>query len=297
MPEIALPPFPLTLDGASMLHQMFRFDWSAWRRLDAAARERAISEAVALLGPMEKGSSEGHPSQSALFAQLGHKGDLMLVHFRDSMEQLAQVQRDLARSEFGSFLLPTHSYVSIVELGLYESSSKLYAQLGAEGVEPYSDVWETRVHETMSRQSAAMSARLFPAIPETKYLCFYPMDKRRGEQVNWYSTPMADRARMMQDHGLIGRRYAGTVKQIISGSIGLDDWEWGVDLFAENPGVFKQLIYEMRFDEASALYGLFGAFYIGVRLPVSELGSWLKVNQADSLGVWNELSPRSGPGQ
>jgi chlorite dismutase len=277
LPEIALPPFPLTLDGSSMLHQMFRFDWSAWRRLDAAGRERALAEAAALLTSMEKGSAEGHPSQSALFAQLGHKGDLMFVHFRDSLEQLAQVQRDLARTEFGGFLQPTHSYVSIVELGLYESSSKLYAQLASEGVEPYSEAWEKRVQETMGRQAAAMGARLFPAVPEAKYLCFYPMDKRRGEQVNWYSAPMGDRARMMQDHGLIGRRYAGTVKQIISGSIGLDDWEWGVDLFAENPGVFKQLIYEMRFDEASALYGLFGAFYVGVRLPVSELGSWLSV--------------------
>jgi hydrogen peroxide-dependent heme synthase len=88
---------------------------------------------------------------------------------------------------------------------------------------------------------------------------------------------MADRARMMQDHGQIGRRFAGTVKQIISGSIGFDDWEWGVDLYADDPGVFKQLIYEMRFDEASALYGLFGAFFVGVRLRVADLGDWLAV--------------------
>ena len=271
------PPFPLTLDGSSVLHQMFRFDWPAWRRLDAATRDHILSEAAALLAPIEKPSSESRPGQSALFAQLGHKGDLMLVHHRGSIEQLAAVERDLARTEFGSFLHSTHSYLSIVELGLYESSSKLYAQLGQEGIEPYSDAWDQRVRETIARQSAAMTARLYPAIPETKYLCFYPMDKRRGEHVNWYATPMPDRARMMQDHGLIGRRFAGTVKQIISGSIGLDDWEWGVDLYADNPGVFKQLIYEMRFDEASALYGLFGAFYVGVRLPVSELRSWLSV--------------------
>ncbi len=276
MPE--LPPFPLTLDGSSLLHQMFRFEWSAWRRLDPAGRDRAVAEVSSLLAPMERGSSEGHPSQSAVYAQLGHKGDLMLVHYRDTIDQLAEVERGLARTEFGTFLLPTHSYLSIVELGLYESSSKLYAQLASEGVEPYSDAWEKRVEETVARQSAAMSARLYPAIPAAKYLCFYPMDKRRGEHVNWYSAPMPDRARMMQDHGLIGRRFAGTVKQIISGSIGLDDWEWGVDLHADDPGVFKKLIYEMRFDEASALYGLFGAFYVGVRLPVSRLGEWLGVD-------------------
>lgn len=271
------PPFPLTLDGSSVLHQMFRFDWPAWRRLDQAARDRAAAEAQSLLALMEKPSPQGHPSQSALFAQLGHKGDLLLVHFRDSIDQLARVERDLARTEFGSFLLPSHSYLSIVELGLYESSSKLYSQLDSEHVEPYSDAWDARVREMMQRQAAAMSVRLFPAIPESRYLCFYPMDKRRGENVNWYTAPMPERARMMQDHGLIGRRFAGSVKQIISGSIGLDDWEWGVDLFADNPGVFKQLIYEMRFDEASALYGLFGAFYVGVRLPAADLPSWLTV--------------------
>ncbi len=280
MPLPETPPFPLTLDGASLLHQMFRFDWPAWRRLDALGRDRAIAEAASLLAPLEKTTSEARPSQSAVFAQLGHKGDLMLVHFRDSIEMLAQIQRDLVRTEFGSFLHPTHSYLSIVELGLYESSSKLYSQLASEGIEPYSEVWEQRVQDTVARQSAAMASRLYPAIPDRKYLCFYPMDKRRGEHVNWYSAPMPDRARMMQDHGLIGRRFAGTVKQIISGSIGLDDWEWGVDLYADNPSVFKQLIYEMRFDEASALYGLFGAFYVGVRLPVSQLGSWLSVGEA-----------------
>ena len=283
MPE--LPPFPLTLDGSSLLHQMFRFDWPAWRRLDASSRDRAIDEAAALLAPLEKGyekaaetePGQSHPSQSAVFTQLGHKGDLLLVHFRDSIEQLARVERDLACTEFGGFLHATHSYLSIVELGLYESSSKTYPVLMGEGIEPFSEEWDRRIQEVIDRSAAAMTVRLYPEIPNTKYLCFYPMDKRRGEHVNWYTAPMPDRARMMHEHGLIGRRFAGSVKQIISGSIGLDDWEWGVDLFADDPGVFKRLIYEMRFDDASALYGLFGAFYVGVRLPISKLGAWLSV--------------------
>ena len=104
-----------------------------------------------------------------------------------------------------------------------------------------------------------MAPRLFPAIPDAKYLCFYPMDRQRGEDKNWYTVPFADRQRMMHEHGLIGRRYGDVVKQIISGSIGMDDWEWGVDLFAEDPVVFKKLIYEMRFDEVSAVYALFGS--------------------------------------
>jgi chlorite dismutase len=130
----------------------------------------------------------------------------------------------------------------------------------------------------MDRQREAMRVRLYPEIPNSKYLCFYPMDRRRGEDKNWYQVPMTERARMMHEHGLIGRRYAGTVKQIITGSIGFDDWEWGVDLFADDPLVFKRLIYEMRFDEVSAVYALFGTFYVGKRLPTAELPHWLSLD-------------------
>jgi chlorite dismutase len=101
------------------------------------------------------------------------------------------------------------------------------------------------------------------------------MDRRRGESKNWYEESLADRQRMMEKHGAIGRRYAGEVRQIISGSIGLDDWEWGVDLFANDPAVFKRLIYEMRFDEVSSIYALFGSFYVGVRVPAADLAGIL----------------------
>ena len=104
--------------------------------------------------------------------------------------------------------------------------------------------------------------RLYPEIPSAKYFCFYPMDRKRAEEKNWYQVPMAERQRMMHEHGMIGRRYADCVRQIITGSIGFDDWEWGVDLFADDPLVFKKLIYEMRFDEVSAVYALFGTFYV-----------------------------------
>jgi chlorite dismutase len=97
------------------------------------------------------------------------------------------------------------------------------------------------------------------------------MNKRRGEDRNWYMAAFEDRARMMREHGMIGRHYAGAVTQIISGSIGLDDWEWGVDLFADDPLTFKKLIYDMRFDEASAVYAEFGPFYVGLQFSPSEL--------------------------
>ncbi len=121
-----------------------------------------------------------------------------------------------------------------------------------------------------------MAPRLYPEIPPARYLCFYPMDRKRGETKNWYQEPMADRQRMMHEHGMIGRRYADSVRQIITGSIGFDDWEWGVDLFADDPLVFKRLIYEMRFDEVSAVYALFGSFYVGLRVPAAGLSDLLE---------------------
>ena len=165
--------------------------------------------------------------------------------------------------------------MSIIELGLYESTIKTYKALMDRGIEPHSDEWKRDINNTLERQKEAMHPRLFPAMPPNRYICFYPMDRRRGEDKNWYTLPIEERQRQMNEHGLVGRRYAGEVKQIISGSIGFDDWEWGVTLFADEPLVFKKLIYEMRFDEVSAVYALFGHFYVGMRCPAAELGKWL----------------------
>ena len=268
------PPVPLTLEGASVLHQFFRFDWKAWRSCADGEREKIAAEFVAALKKLERGEADA-PVRSALYSQLGHKGDLMLIHFRESLEALNQVELDLAQTEFYGFLEQTHSYVSVVELGLYESSRKTYEAASAKGFEAHSAEWNAEIAASLKRGADAMAPRLFPVVPEAKYLCFYPMDRKRGEGVNWYTVPFAERQRMMHDHGMIGRRYGEFVKQIISGSIGMDDWEWGVDLFAEDPVVFKKLIYEMRFDEVSAVYALFGQFYIGVRLQMEKMGDWL----------------------
>jgi chlorite dismutase len=165
----------------------------------------------------------------------------------------------------------------MVELGLYESTAKVYGGLAAKGIEPHSGEWNQEIEAVLARQRQAMAPRLWPEIPDAKYLCFYPMDRRRGESKNWYQVPMADRQRLMHEHGLVGRRYAGEVRQIITGSIGFDDWEWGVDLFADDPLIFKKLIYEMRFDEVSAVYALFGPFYVGLRLTAAGLGDTLAV--------------------
>ena len=136
--------------------------------------------------------------------------------------------------------IPVYSYVSIVELSSY---------LAKPGVDPSED--------------PELQARLKPILPKSKHICFYPMNKRREGNDNWYMLPAEDRKTMMRSHGMIGRTYAGKVKQIITGSVGLDDWEWGVTLFSDDPLHFKKLVYEMRFDEVSARFGEFGDFYVG----------------------------------
>jgi hydrogen peroxide-dependent heme synthase len=271
--ETALPAVPLTIEGASVLHQMMRFRWSAWRALPPDTRAAILEEAATTLESWEQ-ASDGR--QSAIYSLLGHKGDLLFVHFRRSFEELNQAQLELARMRWSDYLEPTTSYLSQVELGLYESTAKVYGDLVARGVAPHSEEWNREIENVLVRQRQAMAPRLWPEIPAARYVCFYPMDRRRGESVNWYREPMGERQRMMHEHGLVGRRYAGEVRQIITGSIGFDDWEWGVDLFAEDPLVFKKLIYEMRFDEVSAVYALFGTFYVGVRTPASALAQLLR---------------------
>jgi chlorite dismutase len=263
-----LPAVPLTLEGLSVLHQMFRFRWAEWRKLEEGRRKQITQEAAALFAESEEAG------QTALYSVLGHKGDLMVVHFRESFDDLNAAELKLSRTELQGFLEPVHSYVSVIELGLYDSSVKLFRTLTERGLVPLSEEWNREVQQTIERQKAAMAPRLYPKVPATRYLCFYPMDRRRGEDKNWYTLPIEERQRQMEEHGMVGRRYAGKVQQIITGSIGFDDWEWGVDLFADDPLIFKKLIYEMRFDEVSAVYAQFGRFFVGVRVKAANLANW-----------------------
>ncbi|MCU1307418.1 MAG: Heme-dependent peroxidase [Acidobacteriaceae bacterium] len=254
-----------------MLHQMFRVRWTAWKQLDTNDQKTILQEAADAIEKMEQNAS----GQSAIFSLLGHKGDLLFVHFRNSFEKLNSVELVLSRLRLFDYLEQTTSYLSVVELGLYESTVKTYESLIERGIEPNSPEWSAEIEEVLNRQREAMHSRLFPEMPPQKYASFYPMDRKRGEAINWYTLPLQERQRQMHEHGLVGRRYAGTVKQIISGSIGFDDWEWGVTLFADDPLVFKKLIYEMRFDEVSAVYAAFGSFYVGVRVPARDLATVL----------------------
>ena len=268
----SIPGVPLTLEGACVLHQMMQFDWAAWRKLPAA-EQCGLAQELATVFRADEAAGE-----SAVYSVLGHKADLLLLHFRHSLAELNAAQLKLSRLRLGDFLRPANSYLSVVELGLYDSSVKLYRSLVERGIAPHSEAWNTEIAETLDRQRKAMMPRLYPKIPAAAHLCFYPMDRRRGESKNWYMLPIEERQRQMDAHGTVGRRYAGRVQQVITGSMGFDDWEWGVDLWAEDPVQFKKLIYEMRFDEVSGMYSGFGAFVVGVRQPLATLDEMLSGN-------------------
>ena len=261
------PLVPETLEGWSVLHLMYRLGWDRVRRLGDTDLQRIADETVRALAVPDAGAT-------AFVQMLGHKADLMFICFRRDFEQLAQAQLALSRTELHTILQPTTSYVSVVELGMYEMTGKLHQQIGTKH-KPGSDEFEAAFDAEMETQRQRVVNRLFIEVPKSRYVCFYPMNKRRSASDNCYSESFERRAAMMREHGMIGRTYDGKVTQVISGSIGYDDWEWGVDLFAQDPLVFKKLIYEMRFDEASARFADFGPFYTGMQFAPAQLAAYL----------------------
>jgi len=266
------PDVPETLDGWSILHRLYSFDRRRWQALPVsrrAALARDARDACAAL-------AEDPNRALALVQVLGAKGDVMFVHYARDFDALAESELRLDGVELQDYLAPRSSYVSVLELGLYEASAKIHAQLRERELKPYSPAWHQAFDALLEEQAQAAGTRLWGKIPHRRYFCFYPMNKKRGEQQNWYALPYEERQRLMREHGTIGRSYHGLVTQVISGSIGFDDWEWGVDLYADDPLVFKQLIYEMRFDRASALYAEFGPFVTGLQFSIDELPEFLE---------------------
>jgi len=251
-----MPEAPGTLEGWYVLHDFRQIDWPRWKALPAEEREAAVREAAGFAEAAEA-HQDAEEGASAVYRIVGHKADLMFLHLRPTIDQLNDLENAFARTRLADYTTQPYSYVSVTELSLYEIQSR--------GV----------IERPM--EAPFVRARLKPAIPPDKrYMTFYPMNKARGEQVNWYMLPIEERREMMRGHGTIGHKFAREVQQMISGSVGIDDWEWGVTLFAADPLPFKKLVYEMRFDEASAKFAQFGPFYLGARIAPGELAELLR---------------------
>ncbi|PSL45875.1 chlorite dismutase [Salsuginibacillus halophilus] len=243
-----------TLDGWYALHDFRAMDWAAWKRVPSEERQSILNEFKQLVSGWEE-NEEAEKGSYALYSIIGQKADIMVMLLRPTMQEIEQLELALNKSRLAEFMAPTYSYVSVVELGNYMPPK--------DGSDP--------------TENPEIRNRIYPILPKWNHVCFYPMDKKREGEDNWYSLPMSDRKELMKAHGMTGRKYAGYVKQIITGSTGLDDWEWGVTLFAHDILQFKKLVYEMRFDEVSARYGDFGDFYVGNILPKEQIESYFHV--------------------
>jgi peroxiredoxin len=264
------PLAPLVLDGWFILHQFFQATGEA----DERARGRA-SDWQSMLGEWENLGDRGW---SGLYRIVGGGADFMLVHFRPSLEELVEVEKAIGRHPSLTDFVLVDDYVSVVELGMYHLTAGLVAKARDEGVAIGSDEWQERVVRLLAEEGEKrfVKERLHPRQPEDlPYVCFYPMDKRRNEGQNWYTLSLEERAEMMRDHGATGRRFAGRISQVISGSIGFDDWEWAVTLFGRTPNDFKTLVTEMRYDRVSAVYAEFGSFWVGYRVPTARIAEEL----------------------
>lgn len=242
-----------TLEGWYSLHDFRAIDWPAWKQLSVEERTLAVNELLDLLDTW-KTVQDKKEGSTYFYSIVGQKADIAFMHFRPTMEELNELETAFNKTRFADFTIPTYSYVSVVELSGY---------IGGPGVDPNTD--------------PGIQARLKPILPPKKHFCFYPMNKRRSGNDNWYMLTMEERREMMKSHGLIGRKYAETIKQIITGSVGLDDWEWGVTLLSDDPLQFKKIVYEMRFDEVSARFGEFGSFYVGNLTDKESLARMLEI--------------------
>ena len=243
-----------TLDGWYVLHDLRSMDWASWKLISKEERQAAVEEFLVYLEKLQK-TDDDKTGAHAFYTVIGQKADFMLMTLRPTMDELQELETEFNKLAIADFTIPAYSYLSVIELSNYLA--------GESTDDPY--------------QNPFVRGRLYPELQRSQYICFYPMDKKRDGDVNWYMLDMDKRKELMRAHGLIGRSYAGKVKQIISGSVGFDDYEWGVTLFADDVLQFKKLIYEMRFDEVSARYAEFGSFFVGTILEGDKIAAFFNI--------------------
>lgn len=241
-----------TMDGWYSLHDLRTIDWTSWSLASDEARKEAREEFENLLTKWEAVEEQSNGSH-VMYKVIGQKADLMFMFLRPTIEELSDLETELNKSKFAAYLVPAYSHVSVVELSKYKPQK--------DGVDP----------ETLPETQA----RLKPILPKWNHMSFYPMDRRRQGDENWYTLEKSDRGKLLYEHSKTGRQYAGKVKQVITGSIGFDDWEWGVTLFAHDVLQLKKIVYEMRFDEATSRYGEFGPFFVGQHLAKEDIQAYL----------------------
>jgi len=239
-------------------HFFYRFDRAALSRLTASQICEGRLQWKATLDPKR----DGAPARLQTTLVSGHKADCGLMLLDPDPLAVDAVHQQLMAGPLGPAVIPTYSFVSVTEVSEYVPTVEQYGQrLVAEGETEGSDAYRAKVKAYEGRLGAMNRQRLNPEFPPWPATCFYPMNKKRKVGENWFLLPWEERSRLMAEHGRTGMTFAGKVTQLITVSLGLDDWEWGVTLWARNPEFLTDIVYRMRFDEASARYAEFGPFY------------------------------------
>lgn len=263
------------IHGWPVLHLFFRVDRARWLDLNAERRRDGVREAAAWLG--QTAAEEG--LQLVPIAGIA-KFDLGIMAVHPELSRIQGLGQELAATRVGACLLPTYSFLSMSEVSEYMPSPGDHARqlIDDKGMDPASPEFAGSVAAFAKRMRAYAEARVHPELPrDMPVVCFYPMSKARGETRNWYTLDFEQRKKLMAGHGETGRRFAGRVLQLITSCTGLDDWEWGVTLFGRDLKSVRDVVYEMRFDPASAVYALFGPFYLGLRFAPEQLGEVLRL--------------------
>ncbi len=256
LPEPSVVP----LQGWHCSHFFYRWNRRNFRKLSKHQRAEGSEQFRTILGNL---STDG-PKQLQTMIVSGHKADFGLVMLDSHPLVIERMHQRLLQSELGVALEPTYSFVSLTEVSEYLPTKEQFSEkLIREGEDPTTPAFEAKVNSYERRLPMMLQQRLYPELPTWPAFCFYPMNKARKVGANWFLLPFSERAAMMAEHGQSGMAFGGRVTQIVTAAIGLDDWEWGVSLWARNPQYLKEIVYVMRFDQASARFGQFGPFYAG----------------------------------
>jgi peroxiredoxin len=260
-------------EGWHVLHQFYRIDFGAWHLLSNEERLAAKTSFSALIQEIRAFPE----TQLLTLSMISSKADLGFMLLTEDLHTANAAEKKLGLTLGPDVLTPVFSFYSLTERSEYTTTEEEFGAslIQEKGLSKDSAEFSQAMEDFRARMKKYLQDRLYPNLPDWRLVCFYPMSKRRSEQRNWYALPFADRKRLMAGHAQVGRRFAGRVRQLITGATGLDDWEWGVTLFAKDVFEIKSIVYEMRFDEVSARYADFGEFYVGLQLPLDQLFSRL----------------------
>lgn len=257
-------------EGWHVLHLLYHVEQSQWDTLDHDSKIAAETSLTELIHEIRS-----HPDTQLLaFSMVTPKADVGFMLLTRDLHDANIFEKRLTRSLGPDVLTPTYSYLSMTERSEYATTEDEYAETlqKTRGIGKDSPEFDEEIAKFHQHIEKYTQDRLYPNMPDWPVFCFYPMSKRRGtDGQNWYASDFETRKQLMKGHAAIGRTWAGKIRQLITGSVGLDDMEWGVTLFARDTHDIKGIVYQMRFDEVSSQYAEFGDFYIGIQLPLDEL--------------------------